>query len=459
VVVADRSVPFDAEAEEAVLASLMVDEDAIFKIQNLIRPQDFFREQNRWVFEACLALWERSEAIDQLTVSHELGRQGRLEDVGGPGALSRMIEELPTSVVVEHYARIVQRDATYRQLIGATRQIAEMAYEGGPQLDSVLGRAEDLILALRSSDKLRDFVHIRHLLEQYWETPGVDDIRNRTLIAHVRTGFIKLDELLGGLKRKDLVILAARPGVGKTSLAMNIARNAAIGQQGRVAIFSLEMAADQLAQRLLSGESGIDGTRLRLGEQNEAEERRVMHAMGVLADSEIYIDDMGVQRMGEIRAKAHRLHRERPLDLIVIDYLQLVHGSGRIDNRVAEVSDISRSMKELARELDVPVVACSQLSRAPEQRPTHIPMLSDLRESGSIEQDADVVMFIYREDFYVTEDEWQRLHPNQPYPEGIAQVIVAKHRNGPTGTIHLRFRKQLTRFEDLEMRIVETEYD
>jgi replicative DNA helicase len=458
-VVADRPLPFDTDAEEAVLASLMVDEDAIFKIQNLIRPQDFFREQNRWVFEACLALWERSEAIDQLTVSHELGRQGRLEEMGGPGALSRMIEELPTSVVVEHYARIVQRDATYRQLIGATRQIAEMAYEGGPQLDSVLGRAEDLILALRSGDKLRDFIHIRHLLEQYWETPGVDDIRNRTLISHVRTGFIKLDELLGGLKRKDLVILAARPGMGKTSLAMNIARNAAIGQQGRVAIFSLEMAADQLAQRLLAGESGIDGTRLRLGEQNEAEERRVMHAMGVLADSEIYIDDAGVQRMAEIRAKAHRLHRERPLDLIVIDYLQLVHGSGRIDNRVAEVSDISRSMKELARELDVPVIACSQLSRAPEQRPTHIPMLSDLRESGAIEQDADVVLFIYREDSYVTEDEWQRLHPNQPYPEGIAQIIVAKHRNGPTGTLHLRFRKQLTRFEDLEMRIVEPEYD
>jgi replicative DNA helicase len=343
----------------------MVDEDAIFKIQNLIRPEDFFREQNRWVFEACLALWDRGEAIDQLTVSHELGRQGRLEGLGGPGTLSRMIEELPTSVVVEHYARIVQRDATYRQLIGATRQIAEMAYEGGPQLDSVLGRAEDLILALRSGDTQRDFIHIRHLLEQFWETPGVDDIRNRTLIAHVRTGFIKLDELLGGLKRKDLVIVAARPGVGKTSLAMNIARNTAIGQQGRVAFFSLEMAADQLAQRLLSGESGIDGTRLRLGEQNEVEERRVMHAMGVLADSEIYIDDVGVQRIGEIRAKAHRLHRERPLDLIVIDYLQLVHGSGRIDNRVAEVSDISRSMKELARELDVPVVACSQLSRAP----------------------------------------------------------------------------------------------
>ncbi len=457
-VVADRPLPFDPEAEEAVLASLMVDEDAIFKVHNLIRPQDFLREQNRWVFEACLALWERSEAIDQLTVSHELARQGRLEDAGGPATLSRMIEELPTAVVVEHYARIVQRDATYRQLIGATRQIAEMAYEGGPQLESVLSRAEELIMALRSGDKLRDFVHIRHLLEHYLESPGFDSRDGGTLSA-IRSGFIKLDELLGGLKRKDLVILAARPGIGKTSLAMNIARNAAIGQQARVAIFSLEMAADQLAQRLLAGESGIDGTRLRLGEQNEVEERLVMHAMGILAESEIYIDDAGVQRIGEIRAKAHRLHRERPLDLIVIDYLQLIHGSGRIDNRVAEVSDISRSMKELARELDVPVIACSQLSRAPEQRPTHIPMLSDLRESGSIEQDADVVLFIYREDAYVTEDEWQRLHPNQPFPEGIAQLIVAKHRNGPTGTMHLRFRKNLTRFEDLDVRVAEPEYE
>jgi replicative DNA helicase len=238
-----------------------------------------------------------------------------------------------------------------------------------------------------------------------------------------------------------------------------MARNAAIGQSARVAIFSLEMSAEQLAQRLLASESGVDSTRLRLGEHTEAEEQRIMHAMGVLADKEIYIDDSAVQRVVEIRAKARRLHAEKGLDLIIVDYLQLIHGmSSRNDSRVSEVSDISRALKELARELDVPVVACSQLSRAPEQRPSHVPMLSDLRESGSLEQDADVVVFIYREDTYVNEDEWDRLHPDRPFPEGKAQIIIAKHRNGPTGAVDLRFRKRLTRFEDWEVRAPEPEY-
>ncbi|MEX0785783.1 MAG: replicative DNA helicase [Dehalococcoidia bacterium] len=459
VVAEQRLPPFDAEAEEAVLASLMVDEDAIFKVQGLVRPEDFYREQNRWAYEACLALWERSESINQVTVAHELARQNRLDDAGGPAFLSRIVAELPTPIGIEHYARIVERDSIYRSLIGVTRQVAEMAYEGGPKLDAVLGRAEELIMALRTGDRFGDFVHIRGLLEEYLETPGID-APGTNLIGQVRTGFVDLDTLLGGLKRSDLVIIAARPSLGKTSLALNIARNSAIGQGARVAVFSLEMAAGQLAQRLLAGESGVDSTRLRLGEHTEAEERRILHGMGVLADAEIYIDDTAIQRVGEIRAKAHRLHRERNLDLIIVDYLQLIQGAGyRNDSRVSEVSDISRALKGLARELDVTVIACSQLSRAPEQRVPHVPMLSDLRESGAIEQDADVVAFIYREDVYVQEDEWQRLHPERPYPEGIAQVIIAKHRNGPTGTISLRFRKQLTRFEDLQVMQAEPAYE
>jgi len=457
-VVAEKLPPFDAEAEEAVLASLMVDEDAIYKVQGVVRPEHFLRDQNRWTFEACLSLWERGEPINQLTVAHELARRDRLDEAGGPGFLSRVITELPTPVGVEHYAEIVRRDATYRLLIGVSAQIAQLAYQGGPDLEGVLGRAEHAILALRGGDRFRDFVHIRQLLEQYLETPGIDS-PGASLIGHIRTGFVDLDTLLGGLKRSDLIILAARPSLGKTSLALNFARNTAIGQGGRVAIFSLEMAAEQLAQRLLAGESGVDSTRLRLGEHNEAEERRIMHAMGVLADAEIYIDDTAVQRVMDLRAKARRLHAEKGLDLIIVDYLQLIHGtSGRTDNRVAEVSDISRGLKELARELDVAVVACSQLSRAPEQRVPHVPMLSDLRESGSIEQDADVVVFIYREEVYVTEEQWHQLHPDQRYPEGIAQVIVAKHRNGPTGTVDMRFRKNLTRFEDLAPRAPEPEY-
>jgi replicative DNA helicase len=457
-VVAERLPPFDVEAEEAVLASLLVDEDAIYRVHGVLRSEQFYREQNRWTYEACLALWERNETINQVTVAHELARRGKLEEVGGPSFLSRIVIDLPTPIGVEHYAGIVHRDWVYNQLIGACSQILGMAYQGGPDLDAVLGRAEGMILALRGGDQFRDFVHIRQLLEEYLEAPGVDAV-GANLLGQVRTGFVDLDTLLGGLKRSDLILVAARPGLGKTSLALNMARNAAIGQGARVAIFSLEMSAEQLAQRLLASESGVDSTRLRLGEHTEAEERRIMHAMGLLADKEIYIDDSAVQRVVEIRAKARRLHAEKGLDLIIVDYLQLVHGtSSRNDSRVAEVSDISRALKELARELDVPVLACSQLSRAPEQRPSHIPMLSDLRESGSLEQDADVVIFIYREDTYVNEDEWERLHPSQPFPEGKAQVIIAKHRNGPTGVIDLRFRKRLTRFEDWQSREPEPEY-
>ncbi|MGB2693723.1 MAG: replicative DNA helicase, partial [Dehalococcoidia bacterium] len=333
---AERLPPFDAEAEEAVLASLMVDEDAIYKVQGSLRPEDFYREQNRWTYEACLALWDRTESINTVTVAHELSRRDRLDDAGGPAFLSRLVTELPTPIGVEHYAGIVHRDASYRQLIGVSAQITQLAYQGGPDLDGVLARAERLILALRGGEQFRDFVHIRQLLEEYLEAPGIDAVGANLVGGHVRTGFEKLDTLLGGLKRSDLIILAARPGLGKTSLALNIARNCAIGQSGRVAIFSLEMAAEQLAQRLLANESGIDSTRLRLGEQNESEEQRIMHAMGVLAEAEIYIDDSAVLRVPEIRGKARRLHSERGLDLIVVDYLQLIHGnSGRGDNRVA----------------------------------------------------------------------------------------------------------------------------
>ncbi|MCH8901552.1 MAG: replicative DNA helicase [Chloroflexi bacterium] len=458
-VIAERLPPFDVEAEEAILASLMVDGEAIYKVQGILHPRDFYRDQHRWTYEACLALWERGESINQVTVAHEMDRREQLEDAGGHAFLSRLVGELPTAIGVEHYAGIVSRDAAYRQLIGASTQITNLAYQGGPDLDAVLGRAEALILALRSGDQFRDFIHIRQLLEQYLEAPGID-ARDSNLVGHVRTGFVDLDTLLGGLKRSDLVILAARPSMGKTSLAINIARNAAIGQHGRVAIFSLEMAAEQLAQRLLASESGIDSTRLRLGEQNEAEERRIMDAMGVLSEAEIYIDDTAVQRVSEIRGKARRLNSEKGLDLIIVDYMQLIHGSSnRPDNRVAEMSEISRGLKELARELDVPLIACSQLSRAPEQRTPHIPMLSDLRESGSIEQDADVVMFIYREEVYVTAEQWLANNPDKPYPEGIAQIIIGKHRNGPTGTVDLRFRKNLTRFEDLAVLRPEPLYD
>ncbi len=446
----DRLPPHDIEAEEAVIASILVDTEAVYKVTPILQPDDFFREKNAWAYDACLSLSERNEAIDQVTVGHELARRDRLEEMGGLAYLSRLVTELPTPVGVEHYARIVKRDSVYRRLIEVASRIAQMGYAGGPELDDTLARAETMLLSLRTGERLSDFVHIRDVLDGFWEGPGIESLRGG-LEGNVRTGFMDLDTLLGGLKRSDLTILAARPSLGKTSLGLNIARNAAVGQNAKVAIFSLEMAAEQLAQRLLASESGVDSTRLRLGLHTEAEERRVMNALGVLAAADIYVDDSAVLRMPEIRGKALRLSRDRGLDLVIIDYLQLIHGTERGDNRVQEISYISRGLKELARELDVPVIAVSQLSRAPELRSPHIPMLSDLRESGSIEQDADLVVFIYREEMYVRKEEWEK-NSASPYPAGDAQIIVAKNRNGPTGTVHLRFRHNIARFENLLVR-------
>ena len=303
-------------------------------------------------------------------------------------------------------------------------------------------------------EERRDFVHIREVLDEYWDQAEAE-AAGLPFQGHVRTGLVDLDTLLGGLKGGNLIVLATRPSLGKTSLGLNIARNAAVGQGARVAIFSLEMTAERIAQRLVASESGIDSTRLCVGDHTEREERRLMHALGTLAGAEIYVDDTPVLGIMEIRGKALRLHREKGLDLVFVDYLQLLHGGGRGDNRVQEISYISRALKELARELDAPVIAASQLSRAPELRTPHIPQLSDLRESGSIEQDADVVAFIYREDVYIGREQWQASHPEasgDTYPAGIAQIIVAKHRNGPTGTVHLRFRQQIAKFEDLLVR-------
>ena len=447
--VLERLPPNDIEAEEAVIASLLVDSEAILRVSPILKPDDFFREKNGWVYDACVSLWTRNEAINEITVAHELARRERLEAAGGHGFLSQLLSDLPTTVGVEDYARIVARDAVYRRLISAAGRIAQAAYEGGPDLDSVLGRAETMLMALRSGEALRDFVHIRSVLESYLEPAESAD----SAPSVIRTGYIDLDTLLGGLKRSDLIIVAARPSMGKSALGLNFARNAAVGQHARVAIFTLEMSAEQLAQRLLSGEANVDSTRLRLGEHTEAEERRIMKAIGDLSECEIYLDDTPVLSIAEMRSKLRRLAADRGLDMVILDYLQLMHsGSSFGENRVQEISYISRSLKEMARELNVPIVALSQLSRAVESRQPHIPMLSDLRESGSIEQDADVVAFIYREDAYTRREEWQDANPGSPgraYPTGIAQVIVAKHRNGPTGQVDLRFVNRFAKFEDL----------
>jgi replicative DNA helicase len=334
-----------------------------------------------------------------------------------------------------------------RGLIIASSQIAAIGYEAGPDIDAALGRAEDILFRLRRGESRRDFLHIRQILDRYFEEAelALPAMEGRV----VKTGFPALEEILGGLQRSDMIVLAGRPSHGKSSLALTIARYAAMEDKAHVAIFSLEMAREQVVQRLLASESGVDSRRLRLGEQTEAEEKKIMEATGKLSEAPIFIDDSPILRMVEMRSKARRLYNEHGIDLVIVDYMQLIRGDGR-EGRVQEVSEISRSLKELARELDVPLIAVSQLSRAPEWRASHRPQLFDLRESGSIEQDADVVIFIYREDMYTKKEEWERQNPDEPYPKGIAEIMVAKHRNGPTGTVNLRFRERTVKFESVE---------
>ena len=453
--------PHDIAAEEAVIAALLLDADAYPRVLPLLRPQDFFREQNQWCYEACLALADRGEAITHPTLVHELERAGRLDALGGEPYLFELTGKHFTAEGVEAHARIVARDALYRRLIQAAGQIAQTAYAGGPDARHVIAVAEGLLLGIRSTEAAGDFRALRDLLDQFLEDPG--EAVEGVLVSAVRSGFMDLDALLGGYKRGDLVILAARTGVGKSSLLLNFARNAAVGQHGTVAFFALEMSADQLAMRLLSAEADVDATRLRLGMHTEPEEARIMHAIGTLGEASVYIDDSAVLSVPEIRAKCRRLQADAGLDLVIVDYLQLLHSASSFgENRASELGKITRALKEMARELEVPVIAAAQLSRAVEARTPHIPMLSDLRESGSIEQDADVVMFIYREDVYRTPEEWQDDHPDDPggqHPTGLAQLIVAKHRNGPTGTVSVRFRDRTASFQDLVLRTPPSEYD
>lgn len=452
--VLEKAPPSNAEAEATVVAAVLVDAAALPHVVPIVNVADFFEERHAWMYEAALSIWERNEAVNQVTLAHELGRRGKLEDVGGLAYISQIVSDLPTSVGVEHAARIVTRDATYRRLIDAAGSIARIGYDGGPNLSDALSRSESLLLALRGGERLRDFVPLRDLLEGFLGPPADDDAAR--LAEPARTGFSDLDTLLNGLKRSDMAVLAARPSVGKSALALAMARNLALGQQGKVAVFSLEMSGEQVASRLVSAEANVDSQRLPWGRHTEAEEARISRAIGNLSQAEIYVDDTAGLSVAELRAKARRIKMDIGLDMLVVDHIQLMHaGFGNETNRVAEISYISRSLKELARELEVPVLAISQLSRAVEARQPHIPMLSDLRESGSIEQDADVVMFIYREDMYVQREEWEDLHPQEPgahYPAGVAQLIVAKHRNGPTGTVHLRFVKNVAKFEDLLLR-------
>jgi replicative DNA helicase len=448
-----RLPPSDNDAEEAVIGSLLIDGSSVFQIADFLQPVDFYFERNQQLFEACLALYQRDEAIDQVTLAQELSRQGRLEACGGTGHLSYLVSIVPTSLDIIEHARIVYRLSVMRQLIIAGGRIAAVGYEVGPDVEESLAKAEGILFRLRRGGGTGDLTHIRQVLDKYFEVAPEASATQPERLPYVLSGFVGLDEFLAGFQRADLIIVAGRPSMGKTSLALNIARNAAVTHRACIALFSLEMGRDALVTRLVSSESGVNSRRIRFGEhKTEDEERRVMEATGILSEAPIFIDDTPMIRMAEMRSKALRLNYERGIDMIIVDYLQLMSGesTGRGENRVQEISFISRSLKALAREIGCPVLAVSQLSRAVEWRASHEPQLSDLRESGSIEQDADVVLFIYRDEYYYkSEEEWTAAHPDREYPREEADVIIAKHRNGPTGRVKMRFRQNLARFESI----------
>ncbi|MBX5492135.1 MAG: replicative DNA helicase [Chloroflexi bacterium] len=429
--------PHNTDAEEALLGSLLIDRDAIAPIAAFLRPDDFYRERHAVIYAAMLALHQRGEPVDIVTLSDELRRTERYDAAGGLAYLSSLLTVVPTSLHAERYARIVERAALRRRLIRAAGQIAALGYNEGLDTDAVLEQAERALFGVTERRTNRDFRKLADVLREYWEQLLLAADVDR-LERGIPTDFKDLDRLLGGLQRSDLIIVAARPSMGKSSFALCLARNAAVRFGAKVAFFSLEMSMVQLAQRLLFSESGVDSSRLRQANLGQAERRKLAEALSVLAAAPIYLDDTPNIPLSELRAKARRLHHDITLDMIVVDYLQLIQGSGR-ENRVNEIGEISRSLKALARDLNVPVVALSQLSRAVESRSPHIPMLSDLRESGSIEQDADVVMFIYREEVYDKDTE----------NKGIAEIHVAKHRNGPTGQVSLLWLEKLTKFVDL----------
>ncbi|MCD6519939.1 MAG: replicative DNA helicase [Anaerolineae bacterium] len=444
----DRLPPQNLDAERSVLGSLLIDPDAIIKVGSFLRPEDFYNEAHQAIYRALLKLHEKRQPLDLVTVTDELERQGQLDFVGGAAYLTSLINAVPTSIHVEYYGHIVERTSIMRQLIDAAGRIAALAYEEREEVDEVIDKAEQILFEVSQRRISRALIPIRDIIKEYYD-------RIEFLVEHrdeslgVPTGFVDLDRLLGGLQPSDLIIIAARPAMGKTSLAISIACNAALRYNSVVAFFTLEMSAEQVVQRMISSHAGIDSQRLRLGRIEDTEWEEFTRVSGMLSEAQIFIDDTPSPSPMEIRTKARRLAAEYKLDLIIIDYLQLMEGGDRrAENRAQEIAYISRSLKSLARELKVPVVALSQLSREIERRADKRPLLSDLRESGSIEQDADVVMFIHRQDFY--DETSEREH--------IADIIVAKHRNGPTDTVSLYFDPSLTKFSDLVMREIDEEF-
>lgn len=432
--------PQNIQAEQSLLGSLLLDRDAIIKVADIVTAEDFYVEKNALIYDAILALYEKRQPADVVTLSNYLEDKNQLKDIGGASFLTDLVNSVPSSAHVAQYAQIVSQKATLRRLQTAAAQIGQMAFDEGDDLENVLDEAEQALFSVSQKHHKQSFTAIGEALAESFDR--LDSLhKDKQQLRGVPTGFAGLDNLLAGLQKSDLIILAARPSMGKTSFALNIAQHVAASEGIPVGMFSLEMSKEQLIDRMLASEAGIDSWKLRTGNLEDSDFEKLNKAMGALAEAPLYIDDSPMANVMEMRTKARRLQSEHDLGLIVIDYLQLMSGRQNYgDNRVQEISEISRGLKGLARELDVPVIALSQLSRSVEMRSPKIPQLADLRESGSIEQDADVVMFIYREDYYEKDSE----------RKNVADILVKKHRNGPTGEVELFFQPEQMLFRSID---------
>lgn len=436
----DRIPPQNLEAEVSVLGSILLDKEAIVKVADILVPDDFYNDAYRILFEEMLWLYEHHQPIDIITLKNRIEEKGELDSIGGVTLISQLASSVPSAAHVVNYAKIVSDKALLRRLITTANEIQVLAYAGDVDTTEVLDKAEQRIFGVSQNHFKESFTSLKTVLTDSFDR--IDELhKDKDKLRGIPTGFKNLDNILAGLQASDLVIVAGRPSVGKTAFTLNMAHNIAVKEQVPVAVFSLEMSKEQLVDRLLAAEAGIDSWKLRTGNLDDSDFLKINHAYGALAEAPLYIDDSSMVNVMEMRTKARRLQSEHGLGLIIIDYLQLMSGNNP-ENRVQEVSAISRSLKGLARELNVPVIALSQLSRAVEQRPSKIPQLSDLRDSGSIEQDADVVMFLYREEVY--DEDTDR--------KGIMDVLIRKHRNGPIGQAELYFKHDTQKLTSVEKK-------
>ncbi|MGM7703264.1 replicative DNA helicase [Pseudalkalibacillus sp. Hm43] len=439
----DRIPPHNIEAEQAVLGAVFLEPEALTTATELLMPEDFYRAAHQRIFSVMVDLSEKGEPIDLVTVTSELQDRKLLEEIGGVSYLSDLANSVPTAANIEYYGHIVEEKSLLRRLIRTATDIAANGYSREDEVEEILNEAEKNILEVAQRKNTGAFVSIKDVLVDAYD--NIEQLQNKKGdITGIPTGFVELDRMTAGFQRNDLIIVAARPSVGKTAFALNIAQNVATKTDENVAIFSLEMGAEQLVMRMLCAEGNIDAQRLRTGDLQSEDWQKLTMAMGSLSNAGIYIDDTPGVRVSDIRAKCRRLKQEKGLGMILIDYMQLIRGNGGKsgENRQQEVSEISRSLKGLARELEVPVISLSQLSRGVESRQDKRPMMSDIRESGSIEQDADIVAFLYRDDYYDKESE----------SKNIIEIIIAKQRNGPVGTVELAFVKEYNKFVNLERR-------